>query len=61
MFPRYLSLGLIDIRVMMKFSQLERLKLSNYGNTGPVLKNDVVNSLKLSNDNIGSCMDIAIT
>lgn len=61
MFPRYLSLGLIDIRVMMKFSQLERPKLSNYGNTGPVLKNGVVNSLKLSNDNIGSCMDIAIT
>lgn len=45
----------------MKLSWLERLRLSNYGNTGAVLKNKVLDSLKISNDSIGGCMDIAIT
>jgi len=54
-------LDLIDIRVMMKLLCLERLKLNNCGNTGTALKNDAVDSLKLSNDNTGSYMDIAIT
>lgn len=36
---------------MMKLEYLERLKLSNYGNIGAVLKSDAVVSWKLRHDN----------